>query len=153
MVVVTMLGLTAMRTSRIEEQLAGATYDHAVARAAGDAALVDSFMYVFSPVFVHTTMPAANVLDPVKHGWTIESWRKADFDWSATAVNPFGKGGVGSSTLAHVGANPTYVVESMPPHITQSGVPLPMLRSTVRAVGARTSTEHYSMAFILLPSN
>ncbi len=150
LVVTTMIGTTAMRTARIQEQLAGATYDRAVARAAGDAAMVDAHLYVLRPDFSVTATVAAPIFTS-DDGWTIETWRQRNFDWFGSGTRQLGAGRVGSASLGSILANPTFMVESLPPEKIQSDRLEPVIRATVRATGARPSTEHYSMAIILMP--
>lgn len=152
LVVTTMIGTTALRTSRIQEQLAGATYDRTVARAAGDAAMVDANLYVYSPSFE----PVAAALAPVftsTDGWTIDSWRNLNFDWLGGPVQKLGDGGTATGVLLNVLANPTYVVERIPSDHIEAGKKEDAFRLTVRATGGRVTTEHYSMAIVVLPSN
>lgn len=151
LVATTMIGTTALRTARIQEQLAGATYDRAVARAAGDAAMIDAHLFVYRPEFEAINLPWAPVFTD-KDGWTIDSWRLRDFDWLGGGVQQFGDGRVDGTALMRVKANPTYAVERVPLQVTQRGRQETVVRVTVRATGARVTSEHYSMAFILMPN-
>ncbi|MBI3148884.1 MAG: hypothetical protein HYZ17_10290 [Betaproteobacteria bacterium] len=150
LVVTTMIGTTAMRTARIQEQLAGATYDRAVARAAGDAAMVDAHLYVMRPDFSIPAVAPAPIF-ATNDGWTIETWRRRDFDWLGSGAKSLGAGRADGAALTSVLANPTFVVEGLPPETIQTGRVEPVMRATVRATGARATTEHYSMAIILMP--
>lgn len=144
----TLIGLTAMRTARIQEQLAGATFDRVVARAAGDATMVDAHLLVYRPDFEPIAIPTAPIYT-ANDGWTIEAWRKLDFDW--LSVKTLGDGRVVNTVLQNVKTNPTYTVERLPVNTPQRGRNETALRATVRATGGRASTEHYSMSIILLP--
>ncbi len=151
LVVTTMIGTTAMRTARIQEQLAGATYDRTIARAAGDATMVDAHFYVYRPDFEAIKVGLAPVFTP-NDGWTIDSWRNRNFDWVSGGVYKLGDGRVDATKLLNVKDNPTYVIERLPLETVQTGRNETALRATVRATGGRTTTEHYSMAVILLPN-
>jgi type IV pilus assembly protein PilX len=158
LVVLTMLGTTALRTARIEEQLAGSTYDRLVARSAGDAALADAFDYANAPGFD----PASPALAPpmlsseANDGYTIITWRKRNTNWYGTGGSPsttalsLGSGGAGStSLLQHVNKNPSYIVESLPTISGDTTYGTVWIRITARAVGGRTTTENYTQ--IIMP--
>lgn len=149
LIAVTMLGTTAMRTARIEEQLAGATYDRTVARAASDAGMVDAFQFVYQPGFIPANFTAAPVTS-VNDGWTINTWRNLNFDWNLSA-QALGAGNISPGVLANVFANPNYAVERLPEQNLMVGQSQKVMRVTVRAVGSRATTESYTMAFVLMP--
>jgi len=150
LLVVTMLGTTALRTARIEEQLAGATYERTIARAAGDAAMADAFRFVYAPSFSPTAVPLL-AASATEDGWTIESLRRLNVDWYGSSANLLGAGGLVAAPIEHVYANPSYIVDRLPPEITQSANAEHPIRVTVRAIGGRAVTEQYSTNLILVP--
>lgn len=163
LVVLTLLGTTALRTAKIQEQLAGTTYDRLMARAASDAAIADAGDFPLLPgcgPAQYNTIYGNESAD----GWTVASWRQNNTDWAANGANKaiaFGSGGLlvnnpprlGFSTtpaLNHpVAANPTYIVDSFSSGL--SSVPgTRVWRVTARGVGGRATTEVYSEAMIVV---
>lgn len=113
--------------------------------------MVDAHRYVYAPDFEPITVLEAPIFS-ANDGWTIDTWRRMNFDWLAGAVKKLGDGKTEGAKLRNVLGNPTYTVEMLPTETVQTGRKEDALRLTVRATGGRVSTEHYSMAIVLLPS-
>lgn len=165
LVVLTLLGTTALRTARIEEQLAGTTYDRLVARSATDAAIADGVDFVWKdagPTSVNSNLYDATV---ARDGWTVLSWRQNNTVWTAGGANKalaFGSGGFATSdtlglwpatpSLAHpVKANPTFIVDRMPQLFIDPQ--MQVWRVTARGVGSRASTESYGEVMLTIRGN
>jgi type IV pilus assembly protein PilX len=158
LVVLTLLGTTAMRTARIEEQLAGVTYDRLVARSAADAAIADGVDFVWKDA--GPTSANSNSYDPAaaNDGWTVLSWRQNNTDWRNPADGGTGKaikfgdgiGGIGTDVqLSKVYANPTFIIDRMP-QLFVNDPNMEVWRVTARGVGRRALTEVHSEVLIAI---
>lgn len=156
LVVLTLLGTTALRTAKIQEQLAGTTYDRVVARSASDAALADGSDFTLTGC--GPTSAQSNVItgSETADGWTVQSWRQNNTNWTVGGGNKataFGSGGYLATNpplLSRVLTNPTYIVDQLPPAL--SSVPgMQVWRVTARGVGGRATTEVYNEIIMAVP--
>lgn len=111
LVVLTVLGVTAMQTSNMEQQMAIAYHDHQLAFQAAEAALVDAQNYIQSQPLTANSFTASctNGLclpaNPVSGAYPV---------WSDPALNVWATAGLhqtGTYTASNVSQAPEYVIE------------------------------------------
>ncbi len=157
LVVLTILGITGMRTTRLQEQMAGSRYERITATASAHAGLSDSREFI--QALLDPNDPAWKVVDTndflgtVDEGWSIEEWVKADTDWTLAGGKAvaFGKGNNETYAIGRVSSNPTYIVQRLPDATTQVGLPFQRFRATTRGVGARSESNAYLQTQISMP--
>jgi type IV pilus assembly protein PilX len=156
LVVLTILGITGMRTTRLQEQMAGARYERVTAMSSAHAALSDAREFTLG--LLDPNDPAWSVVDTndflgtPDEGWTVEDWVRANTNWSVgSRVVAFGRGNNETYTIDRVKSNPTYIVQRMPDATTQVGLPFQRFRATARAVGARDTSAVYLQTQMALP--
>jgi type IV pilus assembly protein PilX len=166
MVVLTLLGITGMRTARLQEQMAGARHERVASLAASHAALADGRDFVFSaidPTAASSKIQSVNeYIGSVGEGWTIKQWVLADTDWiSGPYAQTLGTGsGINYTMLrtngAAVARNPTYIVQEMVPQAINYGSPVPAYRVTSRGEGGNPDNAAYLQSiyrFYISPPN
>lgn len=133
LLLMTLIGVTAMQTTVLQERMAGNLRDRNIAFQAAEAALRDAERFLQAPV-----LPSFNnsngLLQRVPQGGDVAYWNS--FDWVGNSRE---FSGISEGLAAH----PRYVIEEFPPVADPSGsleadAPLPevrLFRITARAVG------------------
>jgi type IV pilus assembly protein PilX len=153
LVVLTLLGVSGMTTTRMHEQIAGARHERVAALAASQAALSDGRDFVFSAI--DPNAPTSKVqtindyISTANGGWTIEQWVRDNTNWfSGSYAQSLGTGSGINYTMfktngASASRNPTFIVQQMAPQITQTGEVYPVYRVTSRGEGGNPENTAY----------
>ena len=135
LLVMTLLGVTAVRNTTLQERMAGNLRDNNLAFQAAEAALREGEQFLESPTIPPFT--GANGLLPMEDdAGRVAFWNS--YDWTTN--------GRPAAGVAHVAAPPLYVIDEMPPLMEEPGgsakfSQLPnagFYRITARAVGDST---------------
>ncbi|OOG24912.1 hypothetical protein B1C78_07505 [Thioalkalivibrio denitrificans] len=132
LLLMTLVGVTAMQTTTLQERMAGNLRDRDMALQAAESALREGEWRLQQP-----TIPAF-VLPPVPGGGRAATWN--GYNWNQSAVQTHTLPTTAGFTVA---AQPRYVIEQFPPSPDPAGTlaadgPMPeveMFRVTARAVG------------------
>jgi type IV pilus assembly protein PilX len=148
LVVLTLLGITGMRTTRLQEQMASSRYERVTAIAAAHAGISDGRQYVQSIVDANAAGAKVKfeneLIGSANEGWTVEDWVKADTDWYADPrVVPFGKGNGETYAVQRINNNPGYFVHKFGAEGAQNGDVYNMYRVTARGEGGRATNSAY----------
>ncbi len=159
LVILTLIGVAGMRSTRIQEQSAGARFERVTAIGASQAGLSDGRDYVLRPDFDPNTgtsrvrdLAANGLIGTTSEGWTVESWIRANTDWyGGPDALPLGAGNGQSYTLSRVNRNPAFIVDRLPSEQTQNAVPYQVYRVTARGEAGRVENSAFTQSIIRLP--
>jgi type IV pilus assembly protein PilX len=159
LVILTLIGLSGMRTTRVQEQMAGTGFERVTAMAASHAGLSDGRDYVLQPDFDPNSgafrvrdVSASALIGTTSEGWTVSSWLLANTDWyGGVDALPLGAGNGETYTLARVNRNPAFIVDRLPSEQTQNAVPFQVFRVTARGEGARADNAALTQSIIRIP--
>jgi len=135
LLVMTILGVTSMKNTVLEERMAGGLRDRSLAFQAAEAALRDGEKFLTS-----AALPVFNDSAGLYQATTPPKWETIDWN-SSTAVASYT-----GPTLSGLAATPAYIIEELPP-VTDStgsleaGIPqeIRYYRVTARSVGQSTN--------------
>lgn len=159
LVVLSLLGTSAVRSARYQEQIAGAQYERVTALSASHAALSDGRDYVLQPEFDANDpgyrvrdLASAGVIGTVDEGWNVASWILGNTDWqSGPFAHPFGVGNGESYQIARVNRQPSFIVDKLPAEQTQNAVPYMTYRVTARGEGGHSDNAAYTQSILRVP--
>ncbi len=159
LVVLTLIGIAGMRTTRIQEQMAGARFERVTAVSASHAGLSDGRDYVLQPDFDPNSgafrvrdVALAGVIGTTAEGWTVNSWITSNTDWyGGPDALPFGAGNGETYTLARVNRNPAFIVDRLPSEQTQNAVPYQIFRITARGEAGRADNTAFTQSIVRMP--
>ena len=145
LLLMTMLGITAINTSTLEERMAGNTKDQNLAFQAAETALRAGELWVESRTSeAQLTVNTANgIYDPAPATSGIENWDSVVWSGTTNLVTYPGVPGTASTTgtLAGVSTQPKYIIEILG---SSPGVPpagnIVTVRITARGTGASDNT-------------
>jgi type IV pilus assembly protein PilX len=146
LLLLTIIGVTAVQNATLDEKMAGNIHNHNLAFQAAESALLAGELYLSN-----TASPQFNCSNGLfklhdancdGNPETVDIWEDATI-WSAAAqpVKYNTDGGKSTLDLAQLSANPRYIIEEMPTICTTAVAPCPMAnqqktyRITSRAAG------------------
>ena len=139
LLLLTMLGITAINTSTLEERMAGNTKDQNLSFQAAETALRAAETWVQSTTAATqlNTNNAIGIYDPSVTA--IDVWDS--IDWSSTNVvtYPGVPGTTATGGLAEVGTQPKYIIEKVRTEALSPGTRI-TVRITARGTGASDTT-------------
>lgn len=149
LVMLTLIGVTAMSTGMMDERMAGNSRDLNLAFQAGEAALRDGELYIqgnISPASGFSSTCANGLCQPPINS---TPWYTT-INWSSSSVTRTYGNGTTATLLPAVAAQPKYIIESIgqPGAVTGTSIALGLkpsstgnaYRITARGVGGRTET-------------
>jgi type IV pilus assembly protein PilX len=157
MVVLTLLGVSGMTTTRMHEQITGARHERIASLATAQAALADGRDFVIGP----DDLTAAGKVQTINEyftstngGWTIAQWVKGNTNWiSGSYAQSFGAGSgitypmYRTNGLA-VSRNPTFIVQDMGDQGVELGKSRKVYRVTARGEGGNPENAAYLQTII-----
>jgi type IV pilus assembly protein PilX len=159
LVILTLIGISGMRTTRAQEQMTGGRFERVTALTSSHAGLSDGRDYVLQPDFDPNSgafrvrdVSTSALIGTTGEGWTVNSWVLANTDWyTGPDALPFGTGNGETYTLARVNRNPAFIVDRLPSEQTQNAVPYQIFRVTARGEGARAENAALTQSIIRIP--
>ncbi len=137
LMVLTLLGTTAMQSTTMEERMAGNTRDRNVAFQAAEAALREAERFLNQPVL--PAFAGTNGLYQPTQGAGARTWESVDWT-DATAVTVYSEGALDGVPTARL---PAYIIEELPAVFDTSGsleagtaLSNEFYRATARATGS-----------------
>lgn len=137
LLILTLLGTTAMQSTTLEERMAGNTRDRNVAFQAAEAALREAERVLAQPVLPPFDGTGGRYQPTLGAG--VRTWESVNWT-DGSAVTVYSEG-----SLAGVSGAPAYIIEELPPVFdtsssVEAGTPLiqEYYRVTARAAGATT---------------
>ncbi len=142
LLLLTMLGITAINTSTLEERMAGNTKDQNLSFQAAETALraAEAWVQSTTAATALNTNNAIGIYDPANPLVTpVEVWDSVD--WSSTKVveYPGTPGTAGSGGLTEVNTQPKYIIEKVNTEPLSPGTRI-TVRITARGTGASDTT-------------
>ena len=123
LVMLTILGLTAVRTATLEEKMTGNDRDHQIAFEAAEAALRDAELEAFRSLDPGSGFTAACTAGLCLPSVTATP-QQLTVDWSSATPREYGsQTAVGTYAVAVVARTPRYIVELLPDMPTTAGNP------------------------------
>lgn len=146
LLLMTIIGVSAMRSTTLQEKMAGNLRDYNVAFQAAEAALRDAETYIFgnSPYFLDSCtdglcLPANPNNTP---RWKMKNASNVSYWNDNTKYRSYGFGNTGVSNLPHVSRQPpTMIEELVVPSLDPSEPPSTRYRITAQGYGAAATTE------------
>lgn len=112
LVLLTLMGLTTMKSSLLQEKIAGGGADKALAFEAAELALRDAERYIDTSL-TSTSAFADGCINSLCLPATDGSALAETVDWSGSAVGVYGAG-TGAAALGGVARQPRYIIELLP---------------------------------------
>jgi type IV pilus assembly protein PilX len=131
LVILTLMGVTAMRTTNLEERMAGNTYDRHIAFQAAEAALREAERWLGSSLpNLHHGCAGGLCVNPREQDAGLKGWQKNPDHalWNAQAR-------VAVADLPNVAAPPRYIIEDMCEFTPPGGLPGAQRVYRITAVG------------------
>lgn len=159
LVVMTLIGVAGMRTTRVQEQMAGSRLERITAIASSHAGLSDGRDYVLQPNFDSNSqafrvrdLAQSGLIGSTAEGWTVASWINANTDWyGGPNALALGAGNGEAYALVRGLRSPAFIVDRLPGEQTQNAVNYQVFRVTSRGEGQRTENAMFTQSIMRIP--
>ena len=142
LIIITLMGVVAMKSSILQEKLAAGAMDQSIAFQAAESALRDAEIYANSTLDSSSAFTSACTGGLCLPSSTAtQSWQSIS-DWTASTLPIVYGANTGAVAISGVALQPRYIIELLPDLAVGSGSPTPSnaFRITAMGWGKRAST-------------
>lgn len=108
LLLMTIIGVTGMQTTTLQEKMTGNFRDRNLAFQSAEAALRDAEQYLRNTSIIPAFNGSNGLYQPASDGFDV--WLDSEIDWADTSSSV-----QYSSTISNVSSQPLYIIEELPP--------------------------------------
>lgn len=108
LLLMTLIGITGMQTTTLQEKMTGNFRDRNLAFQSSEAALRDAEQYLRFTAIIPAFNGSNGLYQPASDG--VDVWLDSEIDWTDTSASV-----QYSTTLDNVASQPQYIIEELPP--------------------------------------